>query len=104
MIRHCVMLRLAPDKDPDALDRVYAGLSDLVERLDGCSGFVSGPNLDLEGRSVGFPSGFTLDAEDAAALQRYGEHPEHQALSAQLVALCDGGVEGIMVFDIERVQ
>jgi hypothetical protein len=51
MIRHCVMLRLAAKADRAVLDRVMLGLADLVERLEGCSGFFAGPNRDYEGKS-----------------------------------------------------
>jgi len=101
MIRHCVMLRLAAKADRAILDRVMLGLADLVERLEGCSGFIAGPNRDYEGKSPEFIYGFTLDAENAAALAVYAVNPEHQALGAQLVALCEGGADGIIVYDLE---
>lgn len=101
MIRHCVMLKLRPEVDRVELDAVFAGLDTLVQRLEGCGGFICGPNRDFEDKSPDFPYGFTLDAQDQAALMRYAEHPEHKALGARLVQLCTGGAAGIMVFDIE---
>ncbi len=101
MIRHCVMLRLLPDTDSNDLDRVMLDLAELVTRLDGCSGFVAGPNRDFEDKSPDFPYGFTLDAADADALARYAGNPEHQALGARLVQMCQGGGDGIVVFDIQ---
>lgn len=101
MIRHCVMLRLAPDSDEQELAAVMQGLSDLVHRLDGCSGFFAGSNRDFEGKSPDFPFGFTFDVVDDAALSAYATHPDHIALGARLVALCDGGGAGIIVYDIE---
>jgi len=38
---------------------------------------------------------------DAKALAQYAEHPTHKQLGAQLCALCAGGAEGIVVFDLE---
>ena len=101
MIRHCVMLRLTAKADRAVLDRVMLGLADLVERLEGCSGFFAGPNRDYEGKSPDFAYGFTLDAQNAAALAAYAVNPEHQALGAQLVSLCEGGGAGIIVYDLE---
>mgnify|MGYP001787497667 CR=1 FL=1 len=101
MIRHCVMLRLGVDADTAALDRIMCGLGDLVARLDGCSGFCAGPNLDFEDKTPDYPYGFTLDARDATALAAYAADPEHAALGAELVAMCAGGGDGIAVYDIE---
>ena len=101
MIRHCVMLRLSPTADLVELSDVCAKLTDLRDRLAGCSGFVAGPNRDFEGKSADYPYGFTLDAENEAALAGYARHPEHKALGSQLVQMCSGGGDGISVFDIE---
>lgn len=101
MIRHCVMLRLAHDVDPAGLDRVMVGLADLVARLEGCDGFIAGPNRDFEGKSPDFPYGFTLDAVDAGALAGYARHPEHLALGSQLVQMCQGDGSGVVVYDLE---
>ncbi|MEP1961857.1 Dabb family protein [Tateyamaria sp.] len=101
MIRHCVMLRLLPDADRDVLDPIMRELAALVEKLDGCGNFCAGPNLDFENKSPDVPFGFTFDAADAASLSRYAAHPEHVALGARLVALCQGGGAGIVVYDLE---
>ncbi|MEM8654907.1 MAG: Dabb family protein [Pseudomonadota bacterium] len=103
MIRHCVFLRLAPKADAAELDKIMLGLEDVVRRLDGCSGFRAGPNRDYEGKSPDYPYGFTLDADDARALAAYAVDPAHQDLGARLVALCAGGADGILVFDIDSV-
>lgn len=101
MIRHCVMLRLAPAADMNTLEGLCAELGSLVGQLDGCSGFVAGPNRDFEGKSADYAFGFTLDAQDRHALAEYAAHPEHKALGAQLVEMCIGGGDGITVYDIE---
>lgn len=103
MIRHCVFLRLGPKTDAAELDKIMLGLEDVVRRLEGCSGFRAGPNRDYEGKSADYPYGFTLDAENAKALAAYAVDPAHQALGARLVALCSGGADGIMVYDIDAV-
>ena len=100
MIRHCVMLNLQNDMQEE-LQTVLTGLADLVQRLEGCGGFVAGPNRDFEGKSPNHPFGFMFDAKDEVALQVYADHPEHKALGAKLVSLCQGGADGIIVYDIE---
>lgn len=101
MIRHCVFFRLEHGADLAALRDVIHGLAALVDRLDGCFGFCAGTNRDFESKSPEYPYGFTLDTQDETALAQYADHPDHKALGARLVALCDGGSKGIIVFDIE---
>ncbi|SDX58513.1 Stress responsive A/B Barrel Domain [Ruegeria halocynthiae] len=101
MIRHCVMLRLRPDHDVSELTAVMQGLGDVAKQLPGCSGFVHGPNRDFEANSPGYPFGFTLDFAAEADLHRYADDDTHRQLGARLVALCTGGGDGIMVFDLE---
>ena len=101
MIRHCVMLQLELEFDTVQLTLIIEGLGTLVDELDGCDGFCSGLNRDFEGKSQGFRAGFTFDARDAKALAAYAAHPTHKMLGSQLVDLCKGGGDGIMVFDLE---
>jgi stress responsive alpha/beta barrel protein len=101
MIRHCVMLRLRDGADTVALDRIMLRLANLVDQMAGCNGFWAGPNRDFEDKTPGFTYGFTMDAHDAKALAAYAVHPDRVALDAELVKLCDGGANGILVFDIE---
>ena len=101
MIRHCVFLRLRADHDGSELQRVMSGLRDLTARLEGASEFRGGANIDVEGKSPGVPAGFTIDFTDRMALKRYAEDPSHRDLGARLVALCEGGGAGIVVYDIE---
>lgn len=104
MIRHCVMLRLRRNADLQALGEVCAELKQLVDQLEGCSGFIAGPNRDLEGKSVGFPYGFTFDAISPEALSVYADHPTHKALGGRLVQQCQDGATGIMVFDLDIAE
>ncbi|WP_415921419.1 Dabb family protein [Tateyamaria sp. SN6-1] len=101
MIRHCVFLNLSSGADMGALDKVMQGLEALVDDLIGCSDFVHGPNRDFENTSPEHRYGFTLDAADAETLATYANDPRHKELGGQLVALCEGGERGIVVYDIE---
>ena len=102
MIRHCVMLKLPQDHDQVELTEVMQGLGRVAKRLPGCMGFLSGNNIDLEGKSPDFPFGFTLDFESEEALRLYAQDSEHAALGQRLVGLCGGG-SNILVFDLARV-
>ncbi|SLN44970.1 Dabb family protein [Roseisalinus antarcticus] len=99
MIVHVVLLRLARGWDAAELADVMDGLG--VLSLPGLLGFRHGPNLDAERKSPQFPYGFVVDFADRAALDRYAADPGHQALGARLVALCEGGGDGIFVADLD---
>ena len=101
MIRHCVMLRLRDDHDRVALNDVIAQLQKLTGQLDNCGGFCAGPNRDYEDKSPDYPFGFTIDFASAQALSVYANDPRHQMLGARLVSFCDGGCDGITVYDLE---
>jgi len=95
------MMKLAPDHDTAEFAAVMSGLADLMTRLPGAGRFVFGPNKDYENLSPGFSAGFIGSFDSPAALALYADHPDHKALAGRLVSLCDGGVAGIMVFDLD---
>ncbi|WP_417250504.1 Dabb family protein [Celeribacter sp.] len=102
MILHTVFCALTPDHDPAELAAVMAGLEAL--ELDGFVGFAHGPNVDAEGKTPRYPYGFQCTFTDRAALDRYAQDAGHRALGARLVAICEGGGEGVLVSDIDTDQ
>ncbi len=103
MIHHCVFCKIPEDVDPEERDAVMAGLAALGSEIDGMVSFDAGPNRDYEGRSAGFSHGFVAVFRDRQSLYTYDAHPMHKSYGRRLVDLCDGGVDGLMVFDIEAV-
>lgn len=101
MIRHIVMCNIAWDADEAELNAVMAGLGDLVGQIDGYTGFEHGPNRDFEAKSPDHDYGFVGTFASADSLAAYAADPRHQALGARLVALCVGGGDGIIVYDVE---
>lgn len=101
MILHGVYLRLTLGRGGAELASVMAGLEGLCADLPGCIGLNHGPNVDMEGKSPDYPYGFMVSFETHQALTLYAEHPTHQALGARLCALCEGGGDGITVYDLE---
>lgn len=98
MIQHVVMLNLLAEHDSRELQDVMSGLAAL--EIEGFKAFQHGPNHDFERKSQDFPYGFICTFADEAALERYANDPDHQALGARLVAMCVGGADGIMVMDL----
>lgn len=101
MLIHCVFLNLKPDASQHELVAVFKGLDALCQVLDGAKKFNAGPNVDIEMKSPDYDAGFVISFTDRAALSAYADHPTHKALGARLVALCNGGADGIMVFDLD---
>ena len=101
MILHSVYLRLNDGADKAELLEIMSGLDALRLKLDGMTDFRHGPNHDFEGKSKEYPYGFVAEFVGTEALKAYAEDEEHAALGARLVALCEGGADGITVFDLE---
>lgn len=101
MILHAVYLRLTTGADRSELAEVMSGLGSLTSKLDGMTNFRHGPNHDFEGKTLHFPYGFVAEFVGVEALKAYAADEEHAALGARLVALCDGGADGIVVYDLE---
>lgn len=98
MIRHFVHLRPCDGAD---LGPALQALAAFNGTMPGILAFETRDNVSPEIDVVrGFSQVFWFDFEDAAARDAYLVDPDHQAIGAQLVALC-GGVNGIFVCDIE---
>jgi hypothetical protein len=101
MIRHTVLVKFPADARADMIDSVFAALDDLRALLPGMLRFKSGANVSPEGMARGFTHAFVADFADAAARDAYLVHPAHQAAGARLVAAAEGGVDGLIVIDID---
>ena len=101
MIKHIVLLDLAPDHDGNELSAVMQGLDALQGKISGFVGFSHGPNRDFENMSPDCAYGCICEFMDADTSQAYLVDPDHQALGGRLVALCKGGVAGITVIDLD---
>ena len=101
MILHCVFCSFHSDTPEVQSNQILQDLKSLSATLDGVQEFEFGPNRDFEQKSQAFTDGFVIKFTDRAALDRYAIHPTHQKLGQRLVDLCNGGGDGIMVFDLE---
>jgi len=101
MIQHCVYCAIPASVDPVEQDSVFQALAAIMSLVDGFESFACGPNRDYENKSAGYTWGFAATFRDRAALAAYDAHPAHKAAGGRLVDLCDGGGDGIMVFDLE---
>lgn len=102
MIRHIVLLRFKQSVTADAKAAHYRELEALKGHLKGILGSNFGPNVSPEEPVIhGFKDGFWFDFVDEAARDAYLDDPAHKAAGANLVANCEGGGEGLIVFDMK---
>lgn len=101
MIRHIVLVKFKGSVSAAEREAIYDDLRALRGKIDGLIADQYGSNVSPEGLGKGFADGFTMDFRDAAARNAYLIHPDHQAAGAKLVAALDGGLDGLVVFDLE---
>ncbi len=99
MIRHVVLVKFREGVASAEIDAIFAELADLRKVLTGMLAFSAGPNISPEGLSRGFGHAFRCDFKDVAARDAYLDHPAHRAAGGHLVALAEGGVDGLLVLD-----
>lgn len=100
-VRHVVLVRFATGTEPGEIEAVFDALANLKAVVPGMLGFDAGRNTSPEGLARGYTHGFVVDFADAAARDAYLAHPDHKVAGAALVALCEGGIDGILVLDFE---
>jgi len=101
MILHIVLLKYQNRITEAQKSDIYQRLSALCEAMDGVSQFSAGPSNSPEGHEKGFMDGFTLHFDHEEARQNYLEDATHRAIGGDLVAMLEGGIDGLLVFDLE---
>jgi Stress responsive A/B Barrel Domain len=98
MIRHIVLLKARPEVTEAHIAAIFADLHRL--NLPGILAIQSGRSESPEKIERGYLHGFTVDFADWDALAAYQDHPDHKRVGAALVAAAQGGIDGILVFDL----
>ena len=101
MIRHIVLTKFKPETSEEKIAGIYAGLASVAERLPGANGFTGGRSESPEQIERGYMHGFTIDFDSWDDLKAYADDPEHQGFGGQIVANADGGIDGVLVLDVE---
>lgn len=101
MIRHCVFLHFRSDVPQAEKDGIWADLIALKAQVLGFLALHVGANVSPEGLDKGFSEGFIIDFDGPAARDAYLVHPDHVKLGGRIVAALEGGVAGVLVYDIE---
>lgn len=101
MIHHCVWLRFRAEVSRAQRDDLMAEIRALVGQVPGLLEVRAGVNARYEDLDHGFDEGFMAVFANREALAAYQAHPAHQATGARLVAAAQGGLQGLLVFDLE---
>lgn len=101
MIRHIVLVNFKADVSAETIQSLFDRLADLRSQLPGMRDFDASPSISPEGLEQGFNHGICVDFVDEAARDEYLVLPDHKALGAELVGLAEGGLKGLVVFDLK---
>lgn len=101
MIRHIVLIKFNPEVSDGQIEAIFGALPKIAAKLPGLLNFTSGRSESPEKMERGFLHGFTIDFTSWAALANYADHPDHKVFGGQLVGHAVGGVDGLLVFDLE---
>ncbi|MGB5864894.1 MAG: Dabb family protein [Sulfitobacter sp.] len=101
MIRHIVLTKFKPETKEETVARIYASLGALTDTLSGAHNFTGGRSESPEQIERGYMHGFVIDFDNWAALNTYAEHPKHKSLGVQIVENAVGGIDGVLVLDLD---
>jgi len=101
MILHCVLLKFSGDVSPARRQGLYDEVAALRAVVPGMLACRSGANVSPEGLGHGFADGFVVTFVDAAARDGYLVHPAHVAVGGKIVAATEGGLDGVLVYDLD---
>ena len=100
MIRHIVLIRFRPDVAEATIAAIFDDLRAIAGKVPGLAAIHAGKSESPEQIERGYLHGFTADFADWDALAAYQDHPDHRRVGAALVAHAQGGLDGILVFDL----
>ena len=100
MIQHCVFLRFKSATTSSEKTAIYEAVAALRDVIPGITDVKYGQNVSPEGLNGGFLDGFIVSFESLEARDDYLVHPKHVEVGDRLIGLTDGGLAGILVFDM----
>ena len=101
MIRHIVLVKFNADLPEADIEDIWVELHALKDVIPGVISITAGKSESPEKIERGYMHGFVADFESWDALATYAEHPDHKKLGARLVANAFGGIDGILVVDLD---
>ena len=102
MVTHMVVLRVRKDVPKAKVEEAFRAIGDLRKSIPGITSYAWGPYSSPEGMNKGFTHGFCMTFATAAQRDAYLPHPDHEKVKSKVVAILDGGLDGVMAFDFEN--
>ena len=101
MIRHCVFIQFKSRVTAEYRDALFGEIAALQSHLAGILAVHLGHNVSPEtGMDKGYGDGFMVDFTGVDARDAYLIDDKHQHAGAKLVEAAEGGVAGILVYDM----
>ncbi|ATN33453.1 stress responsive protein [Rhizobium sp. ACO-34A] len=100
MIQHNVFLRFKAATQAAEKEAIYDAIAALKEVVPGMIDVKFGANVSPEGLNGGYLDGFVVTFEDETVRDYYLRHPDHIAVGERIVRATDGGLSGVLVFDM----
>jgi len=101
MILHTVLIRFKSSVDKAQKKEIFEAIVALKDRLSGITDVRYGPNVSPEGLGGSFQDALVVTFENIEARDAYLVHAEHVAVGERIVASADGGLAGLLVFDLD---
>lgn len=100
MVDHLVLFRFRTEVNQQEITLLFEELRDLASQVDGICGFRGGAYRSPEGLNQGFSHGFVMTFQSAAARDAYLPHPAHQRVVEKILPMLEGGLNGVVAFDL----
>jgi hypothetical protein len=101
MILHSVLMRLKAAITGEEKQSLFESIVALKKVIPGIIDIKYGPNVSPEGLHAGFVDGFAVTFESPEARDAYLVHPDHVVVGERIVSSLDGGLGGLIVFDLQ---
>lgn len=101
MIVHMVLLKVREDVATEQVQETFEAIGALREEIAGIVDYSFGPYASPEGLDRGYTHGFCMTFVDARSRDAYLPHPRHEEIKSRVLAILDGGVDGVLAFDYE---
>jgi hypothetical protein len=100
MILHCVFVRFKSALQAAEKQEIYDAIAGLKTVVPGILDLKTGPNISTEGLNGGFLDGFIVTFESPEARDAYIAAPGHIAVAERIIAASEGGLSGLIVYDL----
>lgn len=99
MIVHMVILKIRKNVAQKEIERVFGAIGALKTEIPGILSYSWGAYSSPEGMQRDFTHGFCMTFTDGKARDVYLPHPLHEKVKTAVLAILEGGLDGVLAFD-----